>query len=61
MTLDEITEVGVPAWAADNSFLWLWATNGRSRSSGLPILQQAFELMGQWGFRYYTIITWDKG
>ena len=61
MTLNEIVEVGVPDWAADNSFLWLWATNGRSRSSGLPILQQAFDLMHRWGFRYYTMLTWDKG
>ena len=61
MTLMEIADVGVPDWAADNAFLWLWATNGRSRSSGLPILQQAFELMNRWGFRYYTMLTWDKG
>jgi len=47
-------------WAADNAFLWLWATNSRSRSSGRPILQAAFELMDAWGFRYYTMLTWDK-
>ena len=40
--------------------MWLWATNSRSRSSGRPVLQQAFELMEQWGFRYYTLLTWDK-
>lgn len=47
-------------WAAPNSFLWLWATNSRSRSNDKPILQQAFELMEAWGFRYYTTLTWDK-
>ena len=61
MTLDEITQVAVPEWASEDAFLWLWATNGRSRSSGVPILQQAFELMNRWGFRYYTMLTWDKG
>ena len=61
MTFEEIAEVEVPKWAAENAFIWLWATNGRSRSSGLPILQQAFDLMNHWGFRYYTILTWDKG
>ena len=61
MTLAEIAEVEVLDWAAENAFLWLWATNGRSRSSGLPILQQAFDLMTHWGFRYYTVLTWDKG
>ena len=61
MTFGEIAAMDVGTWAADDSFLWLWATNSRSRSSGRPILQQAFDLMEHWGFRYYTILTWDKG
>ena len=60
MSLAEIEGVEVPIWAAENALIWLWATNGRSRSSGLPILQQAFDLMDCWGFRYYTLVTWDK-
>lgn len=60
MTYQEIAALPIPEWSADNSFLWLWATNSRSRSSGKPILQQAFELMENWGFRYYTLLTWDK-
>ncbi len=60
MTYGEIAELPIPEWAASNAFLWLWATNSRSQSSGKPILQQAFELMDEWGFRYYTILTWDK-
>ena len=61
MTFDEIAALDIGLWAADNAFLWLWATNSRSRSSGRPILQQAFDLMDAWGFRYYTLLTWDKG
>ena len=61
MSYDEIAAVEVSEWAADDAFLWLWATNSRSRSSGRPILQQAFDLMEKWGFRYYTMLTWDKG
>ena len=61
MTFDEIVSVDVADWAAGDAFLWLWATNRRSRSSGRPIIQQAFDLMEAWGFRYYTMITWDKG
>lgn len=62
MTQEEIFRcVPLAEWAADNAFLWLWATNSRSRSSGKPILQQAFELMDSWGFRYYTMLTWSKG
>ena len=61
MTSGEIAQLDVARWAASNCFLWLWATNSRSRSSGRPILQQAFDLMEGWGFRYYTALTWDKG
>ena len=60
MTYEEIAAVPVNKWASDRAFLWLWATNSRSRSSGKPILMQAFELMEHWGFRYYTTLTWTK-
>ena len=60
MTWVEMAALPVNEWAADEAFLWLWATNSRSRSSGKPILMQAFELMEHWGFRYYTALTWDK-
>lgn len=60
MTFEEIAALPIDEWAARNAFLWLWATNSRSRSSGMPILQQAFNLMEHWGFRYYTLLTWDK-
>ena len=61
MTYAELAELPVADWSADVAFLWLWATNSRSRSSGRPIMQQAFDLLDEWGFRYYTILTWHKG
>ena len=60
MTFDEISQLPVPEWAAPQSFLWLWATNSRSRSAKRPILSLAFDLLEGWGFRYYTMLTWDK-
>lgn len=60
MTYDEIAAVPVASWAADDAFIWLWATNSKSRSSGKPILVQAFDLLDSWGFSYYTTITWNK-
>ena len=60
MTYDEIAALPVDEWAAPEAFVWLWATNSRSQSSGKPILMQAFELLEHWGFRYYTTLTWDK-
>ena len=61
MTYEEIAALPVQDWAMTDAFLWLWATNSRSRSSGKPILVQAFNLLEHWGFQYYTTITWDKG
>jgi len=61
MTYNEIADVPVGDWASDDSFIWLWATNSKSRSSGKPILAQAFDLLTEWGFSYYTILTWSKG
>ena len=61
MTLDEIAAVPVREWAADNAFLWLWATNSYCKSARRPILTMAFELLERWDFKYYTLLTWDKG
>ncbi len=62
MTQEEIFRcVPLSRWAAEDAFIWLWATNSRSRSSGKPVLRQAFELLDLWGFRYYTMLTWSKG
>ena len=60
MTYAEIAAIPVHEWTADDAFIWLWATNSRSRSSGKPILEQAFDLLEYCGFRYYTSLTWDK-
>ena len=60
MTYEQILAIPIDKWAAPDAFLWLWATNSRSRSSGRPILRQAFDLMDEWGFQYYTVLTWDK-
>ena len=62
MTQEQIRATApIDEWASKNAFIWLWATNSRSRSSRLPILQQAFDLLDHWGFRYYTMLTWSKG
>ena len=44
----------------ERAYLWLWATNSRDRSVDQPVLQVAMELMEHWGFRFYTMVTWDK-
>jgi len=60
MEKDEHLDLLIPRWAAPQSFLWLWAANSKDRSTGEPILQVAFELLEQWGYTFYTMITWNK-
>jgi len=50
MSLDELKDIKVPS--AENSVLWLWFPN--------PLVREACELAGSWGFDQKTIITWDK-
>ena len=60
MTIGELEVLPINEWSDSNSMLWLWATNSRSQSTGNPILADAFQIMETWGFRYYTMLTWDK-
>lgn len=52
MALAEIKAMPVPAAAADNCVLFLWAT--------ASLLPQAMEVIPAWGFRYVNSFVWDK-
>ena len=60
MAYDMIRALPIAEWAAENAFVWLWATNSKERKTGVPVLRMAFDLLQEWGFKYYTTITWDK-
>jgi N6-adenosine-specific RNA methylase IME4 len=60
MSKNEIAAIPVREWAAEQCFLWLWATNSKDRKTGEPILKTAFDLVEEWGFKFYTMITWNK-
>ena len=60
MSKKELLALPVNQWAEDQSFLWLWATNSKDRKTGEPILKTAFDLMEEWRFTFYTMITWNK-
>ncbi|MFT0786493.1 MT-A70 family methyltransferase [Synechococcus sp. H55.10] len=60
MSKEELMKLPINLWAEEQSFLWLWATNSKDRSTGEPILKIAFDLMEAWGFTFYTMITWNK-
>lgn len=50
MTVEEISEMKIPAH--NNSVLYLWAT--------APKLREALQVMDAWGFDYKTHMIWDK-
>ena len=56
-TKEDLIALPVADWAAPQSWLWLWATNGREKASGEIVLKIAFDLLEAWGFRYHTMIT----
>ena len=53
MSDDELIKLPVKEITNDNSALFLWTTHS--------MIPTALNLMEKWGFKYYCIITWDKG
>jgi len=52
LSVGELSALPVKELATDNAVLFLWAT--------VPMLTEAFEVMGAWGFAYKTMFVWDK-
>ena len=53
MTVEEICELPVQKFAADDCVLFMWAT--------FPQLEEAFEVIKAWGFKYSTVaFVWVK-
>lgn len=52
MPLSDICAIPVREWAEDNSVLFLWVTS--------PILEEAFQVIRAWGFKYKASFVWDK-
>ena len=52
MTIDQIKVLPINDLAEVGCHLWLWTTN--------QFLQQGFEVMQSWGFKYLAPITWVK-
>lgn len=52
MTINELCELPIKELVDDNAVLFLWVTS--------PILQECFDVIRAWGFRYKTSFVWDK-
>ena len=52
MTLEDICALPIKDISYENSVLFLWATS--------PLLEDAFQVIKAWGFKYKTSFVWDK-
>jgi len=52
MTIDELCAMPIKQMIYDNSILFLWVT--------APLLEECFDLIRAWGFKYKTGMVWDK-
>lgn len=52
MTIDAIKAMPVSDLAAPGCHLWLWTVN--------QLLEEGFQVMREWGFKYHAPITWKK-
>ncbi|NCU31616.1 MAG: hypothetical protein EOM23_01470 [Candidatus Moranbacteria bacterium] len=52
MTIEELCEMPIKEMTAKNAVLFMWVTS--------PILEECFELINAWGFKYKTSFIWDK-
>ena len=52
MPTEDLCDLDIETRAADNAVLFMWATN--------PLLMDALQVMGAWGFNYKTNLVWVK-
>jgi len=52
MSLAEICALPIKEIAEDNAVLFLWVTS--------PILEESFQVVKSWGFKYKSAFIWDK-
>lgn len=52
MSIKELCELPVKNMAQDDAVLFMWTTS--------PLLEECFEVISAWGFKYKASIVWDK-
>lgn len=52
MTVEEIARMDIKSITEDNAVLFLWVTS--------PILEESFQVINDWGFKYKSSFVWDK-
>lgn len=52
LTIEQICTLPVPEIALNDAVLFLWVTS--------PVLEQSFDVIRAWGFKYKASFVWDK-
>lgn len=52
MTISELCEMPIKTICEENAVLFLWVTS--------PLLEECFDIIRAWGFKYKTSMVWDK-
>jgi N6-adenosine-specific RNA methylase IME4 len=52
MSLEDICNIPIQDHLEDNSVLFLWTTS--------PVLEESFQVINSWGFKYKSSFIWDK-
>jgi N6-adenosine-specific RNA methylase IME4 len=52
MTIQELCDLPIKDLADENAVLFFWVTS--------PLLEECFEIINAWGFKYKTSFVWDK-
>jgi len=52
MTIQQLCKLDIPTLCVDNCILFLWVTS--------PFLEECFEVINSWGFKYKASFVWDK-
>jgi N6-adenosine-specific RNA methylase IME4/ParB-like chromosome segregation protein Spo0J len=52
MTIEELCDLPVTEISDENAVLFLWTTS--------PLLEESFEVIRAWGFKYKSSFVWDK-
>ena len=52
MSIDEMCQLPVKDMAQDDAVLFMWVTS--------PLLEECFDVIRAWGFKYKASIIWDK-
>ena len=52
MTIKQLCNLDIQSLCVDDAILFLWVTS--------PLLEECFEVINSWGFKYKASFIWDK-